>query len=89
MFSPNRQSFWVRLNNIGSLRLTFAGNSIKMNREDKSLQLDPSKVSRFIDEDMYDEDDKEDAAALKYLKEIGIKSVLFTKHSYTSYKYTV
>lgn len=89
MFSPNRQFFWVRLNHIGSMRLTFAGNSIKMNREDKSLQLDPSKISRYIDEETYDEDDKEEAAALKYLKEIGIKSVLFTKHSFASYKYTI
>lgn len=89
MFSPKKQSFWVRLANRGSIRLDFPGNSIKVNRADKSLQLDPSKTSRFVDEDYYDEDDKEDVAALKYLKEIGIKSILFTKHSFASYKYTI
>lgn len=93
IYSGDREYCWLSEKSgrsSDSIRLSFIPSDIVLDMDHAEMTLDPNKVERYVDEDYFDMDKPEDKKRYKYLSDIEITKITFSRvvEDFT-YKYLV
>lgn len=93
IYSGDREYCWLSEKSgrsSDSIRLSFIPSDVVLDMDHAEMTLDPNKVERYVDEDYFDMDKPEDKKRYKYLSDIEITKITFSRviEDYT-YKYLV
>ena len=81
-YTTERRYLWFSAKNGRSsdaIRLAFNPSDIVIDMDHAEMTLDPNLVERYVDEDYFDMDNADEKARYKYLNEVEITKITFTR----------